>query len=306
MKSNKFKGISLAVGGSILWGISGTVAQYLFNNFVITPVWIVGVRLLFAGLLLVTISTLQNGKAAWQIWRNKTDRRQLIAFAVFGMLASQLSYFMAIQAGNAATATILQFTGPLYIIIYLAISQHQLPRRIDAISIVVALTGTFLLVTKGHLNSLSLAPLAVIWGLLSGVSQASYTLIPRSLLQKYDAKLIVGWGMLVGSIPFLPIVTTQVPHSFAGPELVAIGYIIIFGTIFSYLFYLQSLNYIAPATTGMLSSIEPLTATTLAILLLGVKMSGIELIGAVLILATVFLQALPTKSANKEKTISNG
>ncbi|WP_252893601.1 EamA family transporter [Lentilactobacillus senioris] len=89
--------------------------------------------------------------------------------------------------------------------------------------------------------------------------------------------------------------------------MVAIGYIIIFGTIFSYLFYLQSLNYIAPATTGMLSSLEPpLTATTLAILLLGVKMSGIELIGSILILATVFLQALPVKSANKEKTISNG
>ncbi|WP_252893600.1 hypothetical protein [Lentilactobacillus senioris] len=71
-----------------------------------------------------------------------------------------------------------------------------------------------MLVTKGHLNSLSLAPLAVIWGgLLSGVSQASYTLIPRSLLQKYDAKLVVGGlgGMLVGSIPFLPIVATQVP-----------------------------------------------------------------------------------------------
>ena len=35
----------------------------------------------------------------------------LILFAFLGMVPSQLTYFLAISAGNAATATILQFWG---------------------------------------------------------------------------------------------------------------------------------------------------------------------------------------------------
>ncbi|WP_054655320.1 hypothetical protein [Secundilactobacillus silagei] len=48
----------------------------------------------------------------------------------------------------------------------------------------IALLGTYLLVTKGRLDSLQLAPGAVFWGVGAGVSQALYTLIPIPLLKK--------------------------------------------------------------------------------------------------------------------------
>lgn len=55
------------------------------------------------------------------------------------MMPSQLTYFLAVSYGNAATATVLQFLGPLFIIIYLALASRQWPRRVDVVSIVVAL-----------------------------------------------------------------------------------------------------------------------------------------------------------------------
>lgn len=96
--------------------------------------------------------------------QKKRDAALLVGFALFGMVPSQFSYFMAVKYGNAPTATILQFLGPLFIIIYLAIANWQLPRRIDAISMAVALFGTYLLVTKGQFTSLQLAPPAIFFG----------------------------------------------------------------------------------------------------------------------------------------------
>lgn len=290
--TDKRKGLTCAIVGTTFWGMSGVTAQYLFSKQPVEPGWLVGVRLAIAGLLLVIWSSVTNTKEVLAIWRHWQDWTLLIAFALFGMIPSQYSYFMAVKHGNAPTATILQFLGPLFIILYLAIRHWRLPRRIDAISMVIALFGTYLLVTKGQLDRLQLAPAAVFWGVMAGVGQALYTLIPIRLLQKYDAKVVTGWAMLVGSLVFMPhIVMTPLPNlnlmSWGGVLFVAT-----FGTMFAYLLYLQSLNYILPATTGMLSSFEPLTATVLSILILHTAFGLPEMLGGAMILATAFLQAI--------------
>lgn len=66
---------------------------------------------------------------------------------------------------------------------------------------------------------------------------------------------------------------------------------VIFGTMFAYLFYLQSLRYIQPTTASVLGSFEPLSATMLSIIFLGVSFGVPETMGAVLILGTVAVQA---------------
>lgn len=62
----------------------------------------------------------------------------LIIFAFLGMGSSQLSYFVAVKYSNAPTATVIQFLAPVFIIIYSSLRSKMWPRRIDAISIVVA------------------------------------------------------------------------------------------------------------------------------------------------------------------------
>lgn len=279
----------------MLWGGSGTSAQFVFRHQSIHPLWLVGIRLLFAGLLLLICSYIMYGKKVFSILSKKRDILQLVLFALFGMVPSQLTYFLAIQYGNAATAAILQFMGPLFIIGYLALDNHQLPRRIDVISIIIAIIGTLLLVTKGHFDGLALAPLAIFWGIMAGVGQAGYTLIPRGLLLRFDASIVTGWAMLIGSIPFTGIIIQQRPSALSSTEISAIIFIIVAGTMLSYLFYLSSLNYLKPDTTGMLSSFEPLTATLLSIILLGLNFGVAEVIGGFLILTTAFLQALPAR-----------
>lgn len=298
-ETGRGKGFASVIIGTMFWGLSGAVAQYLFTYLHVQPLWLVGVRLLGAGLLLLLYTAIRHGAGVFSIWRNRHDALLLIVFAVCGMMPSQLTYFMAVSYGNAATATVLQFLGPLFIIIYLALASRQWPRRVDVVSIVVALVGTYLLVTHGRLTSLALAPAAVLWGVLAGVSQASYTLLPRKLLRRYDETQVVGWAMLIGGVPLWPVLgATGIPH-FGWLGVAAIAFIIVFGTLFAYLLYLRSLAYIPASTTGMLSAFEPLTATVTTVLFLGTKLAGAEIIGGVLILLTTVLQALPARQVTK-------
>ena len=282
--NRKIKGVTFAVVGAIFWGASGIFTQTLFTNSGVKPLWLVGIRLFFAGLLLVLWSAVRDPQSFLALWKNRRDAGLMIFFAFFGMVPSQLTYFLAINAGNAATATILQFLGPVFILLYMALTTRQMPRRIDFISI-----------TRGHLTSLQLAPAAVFWGIMAGVSQALYTLLPRTLLAKYDARAVTGWSMLLGSLPFLPQYVLHPNPMLTLPDLGAIGFVVIFGTMLAYLLVLGSLNYISPVATGMLSAFEPLTATTLAVTRLHIAFGPAEWLGGILIVLNTLLQALPFK-----------
>ncbi|MFC6253778.1 DMT family transporter [Secundilactobacillus hailunensis] len=302
--TDKHKGLTFAIVGTTLWGMSGVTAQYLFARQPIEPAWLVGIRLAIAGILLVIWGAFSNFHELISIWRDRHDWLLLIIFALCGMIPSQFSYFMAIKHGNAPTATILQFLGPIFIIIYVAIRHWRMPRRIDVISMLIALLGTYLLVTKGSFDSLQLAPAAVFWGVMAGVSQALYTLIPISLLKKYDAKIVTGWAMLIGSLVFMPHILTSPMPKLNVAGWLGVLFVATFGTMFAYLLYLKSLNFILPATTGMLSSFEPLTATFLSIVVLHTAFGLPEMLGGAMILATAFLQAWAVsrpKKANIKK-----
>lgn len=175
----------------------------------------------------------------------------------------------------------------------MAFGQKIRPRRVDGISIAVALMGTFLLVTGGRLDTLTLTPIALAWGLWSAVAATLYTLLPSGLLKKYDAMVVCGLAMFVSGIIMLPwFLTMEQPH-LSLFNIVLVIYIVVFGTMFAYTLFLQSIRYIAPSVTGILSAFEPLIATILAVTLLGTKLSTAAIIGSLLIVLTTVIQAVP-------------
>ena len=295
IKNNtKLKGMSLAIAGPLLWGFSGIVAQFLFTTYQLSPKWLVCVRMFGAGLLLLIFGYGTIGRQIFNPWRQRATALKLVLFSFLGMLPAQLTYFMAIHYSNAATATVLQFLSPVLIILYLALTQWRLPRIADLIAIFCALSGTFLLVTGGHFNHLNISVLGLSWGLLTALSTAIYTLAPRRMLTEFGSVTIVGWAMLLGSFGMLPFVS-QTPFAqtaLNGLGWLAILFVIIFGTLFAYLFVLKSLEYVAPTVTSLLGAFEPLTSTILTVLFFHIAFGLSALIGTALIIATTLIQAL--------------
>ncbi|WP_380024526.1 EamA family transporter [Effusibacillus consociatus] len=301
----RFKGLLMALIGAILWGLSGTVAQVLFREEGIRPGWLVTMRLIFAGTLLLAYGfTRTNGKDVWAIWKSPKDRLPLLVFG-FGMLGVQYTYFAAIEAGNAATATLLQFLGPVFITFYLALRFKQIPGIREFAALGLALLGTFFLVTNGSLDRLSISAAAVFWGIGAAVTAAFYTLYPVELVKKWGSIVIVGWGMLLGG---LCLAVVNPPWQVAGQHFTLytgflIGFVIIFGTLIPFYLVLESLRFISAAEVGMLNSAEPLAAMIASVVWLHFSFELFEAIGALCIIATVILLTL--QSGKKESPTSH-
>ncbi|WP_107727597.1 EamA family transporter [Desmospora activa] len=289
----------MVIIAATMWGLSGTVAQTLFHGAGFEPGWLVSVRLLVAGVLLLAMVAIRSEAGAiLTIWHNCRDRMQLLLLGIFGMLAVQYTFFAAIDASNAATATLLQYLGPMMISCWLALRLRRWPTLFEGGGVLLALVGTTLLVTGGHGGELSISKVALFWGLASAVTLAFYTLYPARLLQRWGARTVVGWAMVVGGVGLSFLYPPwQVTGTFSGQSILFILFIILFGTLLPFFLYLDSLRLIRPTEASLLACTEPLTATIAAVVWLGVPFGVAEWVGAACIITTVVLLSLQPQTA---------
>src|SRR5690606_8035448 len=185
MNSAVIKGFSLAILAAVFWGISGTFGQFLFQSRGIDVTWLITVRMLVSGSLLLLLARFGEKADVFTVWRNRKDAIRLLIFSITGMLAVQYTYFAAMKHAHAATASVLQYFGPIIIAGLLAVQHKRLARLHEAFAILLAVTGTFLLVTHGNFHTLAISGMALFLGLASAVALAVYTLQPKVLLLKY-------------------------------------------------------------------------------------------------------------------------
>ncbi|KJU74827.1 peptide ABC transporter permease [Pediococcus damnosus LMG 28219] len=301
MMSKSTRGILYASIGAICWGISGPIAQILFANYHMKLTWLIGSKMLFGGILLLVFGMLQKKQRPklFAIWHDKKAIIQLLIFTIFGMTAMQAVYYKAVAVGNAATATILQFLSPVFIVVFTIIRYKRVPRRGDVWAIVAALVGTYLLITGGNPTSLTISPAALFWGVVTGVAAAAYVLLPEKILNQYGSLTVSSWSMLVGGVLFMFIQPAwrDVPH-FDAKGWAGYLFIVIFGSVIAYFIYLASLAYISATATGLLDAFEPLSATIVSVVFLNLKFGVMETIGTILILSTVFILAIANRHSS--------
>ncbi|MHB1684168.1 MAG: EamA family transporter [Bacilli bacterium] len=298
LRPENVKGLIMVLIGSSLWGLSGTAAQVLFDDYRISSGWLVSERLILAGVLFLLIEVIRgNTNRVFKIWISKAEVISILTFGLFGMLGVQLSYFLAIQYGNAATATLLQYLSPVFIIIYTGFRYRRMPMFKELTAAGLAMIGTFLLVTNGSLSSMNVSVVAVLWGLGSAIALAFYTIFPHGLLSRHGASVVTGWGMLVGgvvsSVYYKPWSHMSVFLSIRVDLLTL--FVVIFGTFLAFYLYLDSLRLIPPTQASLLSCAEPLSASIVSLLWLHVHMGLFGLFGAACIVGTVVVLSLNIK-----------
>jgi drug/metabolite transporter (DMT)-like permease len=302
----KFSGLIMALSSAIFWGISGTCAQFLFEEKGFDPAKLVCWRMLLAGAILVCFSLTEKRKDTFKIWKQGKDVLQLLIFATLGMVGVQYTYFYSISLSNAATATILQYIGPLFVVAFYAIKYRRWPVLVEYASLVMALVGIFLLVTHGSFDQLVISDAALFWGILSAFSLAFYTIQPVVLSKSYSPATVTGWGMFVGGIVFSFF---SEPWNFEGnwdfEAWLAFLYIILFGSTLAFYFFLKSITIIGASTASLLCSVEPLAAAGVAVYWLGIYFGPMDWLGTAFILATVIVLTLATREKEQKSTRSS-
>jgi len=69
----------------------------------------------------------------------------------------------------------------------------------------------------------------------------------------------------------------------------AIIFVVLFGTLIAFCCYLESLKYILPTETSVLSSVEPLSAAFLSVFWLHVSFGLPQWLGTVCIISTIII-----------------
>lgn len=295
-RREQLRGIALTIIGGIFWGLAGVCGQYLFEERDMTAKWLVSVRLVTAGLLLLATVWAKQRKQMFAIWKEKRDIFQLIMFGLFGMAFCQLTYYVAVESSNAGTATVLQYTAPIIIMVYVSVRKKKMPSKTEILALVLAVGGTFLLATHGNITSLAISTKTLAWGLAAAVAMALYNLIPGELMKKFGTFNVIGWGMLIGGI-FLCIFIQpwHVEGTWDIYTVLAISAVILVGTILSFATYMEGVRLIGASKASLFASVEPVTATFMTVVFMGAPFMFMDFVGLLCILGAVLMLSLLKK-----------
>ena len=287
--SNTIKGTSLALLGACLWGAMGVAGQNLLTRYNFTPMDLVAVRLLAAGVLFLFIKFCTMGFNVFRVlndWHNFRD--VFIAGVAIGV--SQLTFFLAIFYSNVGTTTVFLTLSPIFMLFYLALFAHRSIKPVEVMCMLICMAGVALLVTKGDFHSLHFSFMGLFWSLMAILTFIFYTLQPKKVMQRIGVSVTVAWAFFFGGIVFCLLTPPWTSHAVWNWGSIAnFGFIVVFGTVIALWAFLASTKFISPAHSTMLTCAEPMTAVLLSWLLLGVGMNLIEIVGAVLCISGVTL-----------------
>lgn len=294
------KGLIFVIIGAALWGIGGTASDYIFTETPVDVNWYVTARLTISGIILLSIYTLFFRKKHRTVW-NKHTVLMFSIYSILGMTMVQYTFMAAIGYGNAAIATVLQCTGPIYIILYAVIKKYRPWTRAEAFIIGAMIIGVILIATNGNLVNLAVSPAALMFGLASGVALAYYTLHAPVLLQVIHPLQLVGGSMLTGGIimNFIhPIWVFDFSFDWTAMQIIILALSILLGTTLAFYLYITSMKYISSTEAGILGLLEPVSAVLTSVILLNVGLGMYQIAGIILILAVgVFISTRKAEAA---------
>jgi len=293
------KGIGLAIAASVFWGSMGVCAQYLLQQCSFTPLDLVSMRLVLAGLILLIMERLVFGR---NIISPLKDIRTTVGILVAGLLILVSQLMLAVAASNAGTAAIVLTLVPLICAFWLSITEKRPLTMREGICFVLAASGVFLIVTKGNFSTLDLSFAGVLWGFVSAIFSAAYSIQPRKLIMKVGVGPVVGFGMLFGGLVasvMNPPWTMNV--QWTAMSVSAFTYVVLVGTVAAFWCYLSSLKYVSAVIVGLMVCFEPLSAYLLSVFAFDLRIGMWEGAGICLVLLNVLVLSLPKKSSEAIK-----
>lgn len=282
------KGALLTILGATCWGLSGVLGEYLLNISKLDSKWVISTRLFYSGLILVLILLFKNKDSLLKVFSDKKDILSLMNFSFLGLLICQGTYFLAIKYTNAGMATVIQFTGPVMIMVYYCFVNKRLPMPREVVAILASLFGVVLMATHLDFSKLNISTLGLFWGIFSAVGLASYNISSIRLTTKYGVMPIMAWGLLIaGVVVYVGTGSFYIPENFSFLDFLCMSGVILIGTIASFNLYLEGVRLIGAVMGSIIGCFEPIAAIVFSFLLLGTTFGALDLLGAMAILSAV-------------------
>lgn len=279
----------------VMWAGSGVAAQHFFAHSELNAMDLTTFRM-FCTSAIMTAMTLLEGKwkKNWAVMK-ATPRLwgEVLFYGVVGLMAMHFSYFEAIDLGNAAVVTVLQYTCPAMVICWVAFRQRRWPEAGSVIAVVMAIVGTFCLATGGRLDALAVSTECFAWAMASAVFYAVAAIFPKHLVGRLDTSFLLAWGMLFGAIASWCLTEDlNFLDFFAWDLLLDLFVIVVCGTAVAFICYNVGLAYLSVDQASLTTTVEPVASVVLSYFLFGTAFTLVQGGGILLIVGAIAMPAL--------------
>ena len=291
MKTATWPGIVLALSAAVLWGTTGTSQHFAGPG--LSSYWIGALRLAIAAAFFVVLVGITERDATAQPRVPGLWRQQLLAGAAIA--AYNLAFFAGVRLAGVAVGTMVGIgSGPLFAGALQALITRRAPVGLWWLGTALAIAGGAAIVLGGGVAARP-ELVGLLLCLTAGFSYAVYTLTAKSLSTHASPARASLWVFGIAALIAVPAAWAIVPSGVAGlaaagPRTWAVvAWLGVAATGVSYLLFSTALRHISGATGVALALGEPLTAFTLAVLLLGEPLRASGVAGIALILAGLAL-----------------
>ena len=283
-------GLALALLSAATFGTSGALATSLIDSGW-TPGAAVTVRVAIATAVLALPALLQMRGHRAPVGRSL---RTVTSYGIVAVAVPQLCYFNAVDA----VALLLEYSGVLLVVGWLWVRHGHRPRRLTIAGALIAVAGLVLVLDL--LGNHDVDAVGVMWGLGAGVGLAFYFIVSAGV-QDPLPPLVIAWGglavgtaalglaALVGALPFT---TSTDPVTFRGTEvswLVPVLGISLVAAAVAYVAGIMAARLLGAKLASFVGLSEVLFAVLFAWLLLGQRLDGVQVVGAVLVVVGIAL-----------------
>jgi drug/metabolite transporter (DMT)-like permease len=258
---------------------------------------------------LLVLLPLLVGRGGWRRIKLPTpDLIQCLILGMLGVAASNYFYFVAIQRTSVAIAITLQYTAPVWVLLYVAARGQQKLSLQKVASVLVAVAGIALtigIVGSHSASTLHLDTYGLIAGLIASFSFAFYNVGGHQILSRHDRWRVLTWT-LVSATVFWLIVNPPwkvIAAHYTAPQW---GFLFIFSMISvlgSFSLYFLGLQYLEPTRAIIASCLEPVFSILLAAVLLSEGVRPVQTLGIVLVLSAIVIVQLPSRGTATQGTV---
>lgn len=258
----------------------------------IDPLILSQTRATFSFLILLPVMLGLRGKQLRLPW---ADIGRTFLLGVFGVAASNFSYYLAIQRTNVATAIVLQYTAPVWVLLYMVLrgSQKATARRVAAVTL--ALAGIALVIGIVGGVGIRLDRLGVAAGLFAALSFSYYSIGTHAIVTRRDHWIVLVYATL-GAALFWLVVNPPAKIIAAHHSRQQWIFMVIFAVVSMlgpYSFYFAGLKYLEPTRAVIVSCLEPVFSIVVAALTLGEVLRPLQTLGIVLVLVAIVVVQRP-------------
>ncbi|XAS73390.1 EamA family transporter [Micrococcaceae bacterium Sec5.1] len=244
-------------------------------------------------LLAATVRALPAGIVLMLVTRTWPRGSWWFKAAALGALNIGLFFFLLFFTAYQLPGGVAALVGsvqPLFVLFLGVLLLGEKIRAAHMIACAVGAAGVALLVLR---SDATLTVIGVIAGMAAALSMAAGIVLTKRWERPDGVGLLgfTGMQLAMGGVMLLPVtlVVEGLPGSVSVPNLAGFAYLSVIGALAAYAVWFRGIQRLPTMVVSFLGFLSPLVATVLGFVFLGESLSGWQLVGAVLVLASVFL-----------------